>query len=109
MEGIRDGFAGDDCFVCGLLWPGARPCPRCAGAVQWSGARMMDGGVVVVRLVRALEDWRDLGDRDALAALLAAIHDDAPESLDHLDELGLDLDQLRRAWQRLAPEQAPSD
>ena len=43
MEGIRDGFVGDDCFVCGLLWPGARPCVRWvfAGAYRSAGNRGM--------------------------------------------------------------------
>lgn len=108
MEGIVDGFAGDDCFVCGLLWPGTRPCPRCRGAVRWTGARMMDEGLVLVRISRAYQDWRDDGDAAALAAFLAAVHADAPASIDQLDELGTDLDQLRRAWQRVAPDQAPT-
>ncbi len=107
MEGISDGFAGDDCFVCGLLWPGARPCQRCRGAVQWNGARMMDEGLVLARISRAYQDWLDDRDVASLAAFLAAVHADAPMSIEQLDDLGTDLDQLRRAWQRLAPDQAP--
>jgi hypothetical protein len=108
MEGIRDGFAGDDCFVCGLLWPGDRPCRRCRGSVQWHSARMIDGGLIEVRLARAYQDWRDDGDVESLAAFLTAVHADAPESIEHLEAFGLDLDQLRRAWQRAAPDQAPA-
>lgn len=107
MEGIRDGYAGDDCFVCGLLWPGTRPCPRCAGAVQWHAAAMMDAGLVAVRVARAYEDWRAEGDDDALEVLLTVVHANAPESLDALEELGTDVDQLRRAWTRVAPEHSP--
>lgn len=107
MEGIRDGFAGDDCFVCGLLWPGTRPCPRCRGAVQWHGASMMDGGLVLARIGRVFDDWRAEGSADALAALLTAVHADVPESLDALDTLGTDLDELRRAWERLMPAETP--
>ena len=55
MEGMRDGFVGDDCFVCGLLWPGARPCLRCGGRSSYESARMMDPGLVRVRLARALD------------------------------------------------------
>jgi|GEM_PF-2924826 len=109
MEGIRDGFAGDDCFVCGLLWRNARPCPRCRGAVQWNSARMMDDALVMVRLTRAYEDWKDAGDAESLASFLEAVHVDAPESIDQLDGFGLDLDLLRRAWQRAAPDEAPTD
>jgi hypothetical protein len=107
MEGIRDGFAGDDCFVCGLLWPGERPCRRCGGRVQWNAARMSDPGLVQARLTRAYEAWRADGDVASLAAFLDAVHADAPESIEALETLGLDLDQLRRAWQRAAPDESP--
>lgn len=108
MEGIRDGFASDDCFVCGLLWPAARPCPRCRGSVQWVGAAMMDAGVVMVRLARAYDDWQCDGDVESLARLLTAIHLDGDEAIELLPELGTDLEQLRRAWQRLAPQWSPA-
>ncbi|MBK9036471.1 MAG: hypothetical protein IPL61_35365 [Myxococcales bacterium] len=109
MEGIRDGCIGDDCFVCGLLWPHARPCPRCGGRGRWRDARMMTEGAVVVRVARALDAWHGASDVDALAALLDVVHQDAPASLDALAELGVDLDQLRRAWQRSAPDQVAGD
>lgn len=107
MEGIRDGFVGDDCFVCGLLWPGARPCMRCGGRSGYESARMMDPALVRVRLVRALDRWEAEGDVDTLAALLTEIHRDQPESLEALEELGHDLERLRRAWERLAPDETP--
>lgn len=109
MEGIRDGWAGDDCFVCGWLWPHARPCPRCRGAVTWHSARMMDDGVVTVRVLRALDAWQGSGEVEDLAALLSAIHLDLPGSLEVMDDHGLDVETLRRAWRRAAPEQAPDD
>jgi methylphosphotriester-DNA--protein-cysteine methyltransferase len=107
MEGIRDGFVGDDCFVCGLLWPGARPCVRCGSRGNYASARLMDPGVVRVRIARAYDRWEGAGDAEALAALLTEVHLDQPESLEALDELGVDLGQLRRAWQRLAPDETP--
>lgn len=106
MEGIRDGFAGDDCFVCGLLWPGLRPCPRCGGAMRWVPARIVDGGVALAQVARALDTWRMVGGRDELEALLEVVHGGAPETLDALAELGTGLDELRRAWARVAPELA---
>lgn len=109
MEGIRDGGVIDDCFVCGLLWPHARPCPRCGGRAQFADARLADPGVVRARLGRAHDAWLRDGDAASLAALLTAVHVDQPESLDALAELGGDLELLRRAWRRCAPDQAPPD
>lgn len=107
VEGIRDGWAGDDCFVCGWLWPHARPCPRCRGALAWHPARLIDDGVVTVRVVRALDAWQRSGDRDDLEELLTVLHLDRPGSLDVAAEHGLDVEVLRRTWQRVAPDQAP--
>lgn len=107
MEGIRDGFVNDGCFVCSLLWPGTYPCPRCRGRADYASARMMDPGLVRVRVARAHDAWEREADADSLAALLSAVHLDAPESLEALDELGCDLEHLRRAWRDLAPEHAP--
>lgn len=101
MEGMRDGFAGDECFVCGLLWPGRRPCPRCRGAMRWVPAQLLDEGVALAQVARALDGWRGGGDLEALEALLAVLHAGAPVALDALAELGGDLDELRRAWSRL--------
>ena len=107
MEGIRDGYAGDDCFVCGLLWPGARPCPRCGGAMRWHHAAMMDEGYVLARIARAYDTWRGSPGEDELAALLEVVHADQPGSLDALEDLGGSLDGLRRAWADLHPEHVP--
>lgn len=107
MEGIRDGFVGDECFVCGLLWPGARPCVRCGGRGNYHSAQLMDPALVRVRVARALDRWQGDGDADSLAALLTAVHLDQPESLEALAELGGDLEGLRRAWERLAPDETP--
>lgn len=103
MEGVRDGFAAEDCFVCGLLWPGTSPCPRCGGAVRWQHAAIVDDA----HLAGAYQRWCGDGDRDALAAFLTALHAEAPDSLAQLDGLGTDLDALRAAWARLAPDQKP--
>jgi methylphosphotriester-DNA--protein-cysteine methyltransferase len=108
MEGIRDGFVGDDCFVCGLLWPGARPCPRCRGRASWCEARMMDDALVAVRVARAWDAWEAEGDREALAALLTVVHLDGEAALEALDGVGTDLERLRRAWTRLASDEVPS-
>lgn len=107
MEGIRDGFVGDDCFVCGLLWPGARPCPRCRGRASWCEARMTDDALVVVRITRAWDVWEGDGDREALAALLTVVHADGEAAIEALDTVGTDLERLRRAWTRLAPDEVP--
>ncbi len=107
MEGMRDGFVVDGCFVCDLLWPGARPCVRCGGRGNWESARLVDPGLVRVRLARALDRWEGAGDVDSLAALLTEVYLDQPESLEALEELGGDLERLRRAWERLAPAETP--
>lgn len=109
MEGIRDGWAGDDCFVCGWLWPHARPCPRCRGALAWHPARLADDAVVTVRVLRALDEWQRSGDQHALEALLTTLHLDRPTSLEVAADHNLDVDRLRRDWRRLAPDQAPAD
>ncbi len=104
MEGMRDGYAGDDCFVCGLLWPGARPCPRCAGGMRWVPAQIFDADVALVKVARALDSWRGSGGRDELEALLEVVHAGAPVTLDALADLGSSADELRRAWSLVAPE-----
>lgn len=106
MEGIRDGHAGDDCFVCGLLWPGARPCPRCGGRMSWVPARMLDEQLALLEVGRALDTWRSLGGREELERLLEIVHRGAPLTVDALADLGGSLDELRRAWTRVAPEHA---
>ena len=106
---MRDGWIGDDCFVCGWLWPHARPCPRCRGSASWNHARLMDDAVVTVRVLRAYDEWRLADDVFSLAALLTAIYVDLPSSLEVAAEHGIDIERLRRAWQRAAPDQAPDD
>jgi len=107
VEGIRDGFAGDECFVCGLLWPGERPCRRCGGAMRWHHAAIADDQIVLIKVGRALDAWRALGGDAELEALLDVVHVEAPASLDALADLGGSLDELRRAWATLHPEHAP--
>ncbi|MEZ4403082.1 MAG: hypothetical protein R3B06_23870 [Kofleriaceae bacterium] len=105
MEGIVDGAICDDCFVCGVLWPGLAACPRCGGRARWQPARMdhaaVDGGDVSDLAAR----WHRRGDLAALTALLEALHAD-PADADPAAS-GLDFDRLRAAWRRLCPAQAP--
>lgn len=105
---MRDGYAGDDCFVCGLLWPGARPCRRCSGGMRWVPARWLDEQGALLVVGRALDTWRSLGDRASLEALLEAVHGGQPLTVEALADLGSSLDELRRAWTRVAPEHAAS-
>jgi hypothetical protein len=106
VEGIRDGHAGDECFVCGLLWPGARPCRRCGGRMRWSPATMLDENLALIKVGRALDTWRSRGGREALEELLEIVHAGGSLTVDALHDMGGDLDELRRAYARLAPEHA---
>ncbi len=107
MEGMRDGFAGDTCFVCGLLWPYRRPCPRCRGGMRWVPARWLDEQSALLAVGRALDTWRSLGDRASLEALLECVHGGEWFTVEALEDLGSSLDELRRAYAEVAPEHAP--
>jgi len=108
MEGIFDGRAADDCFVCGLLWPELEACPRCERRMRWLSAELADDLGVMTRIARAWDSWRATGDRDWLERLLDDLHRFAPGSLDALAAVGGGLDQLRAAWADAAPALSPS-
>ncbi len=108
MEGIRDGFAGDDCFVCALLWPDTRPCRRCGGAMRWHHAAISDEAVQLVKVGRALDAWQASAGDDELDTLLDVLHVGLPESLEALAGLGGSLDELRQAWARRHPALVPA-
>lgn len=104
MEGIRDGAARDDCFLCGLLFPEEHQeaCPRCGRSMRYQPARMLDAGALRAEVRGAVA--RYLTEADAglapLESLLETLHELAPESLEVLDEEALDvtLDELRERW-----------
>ena len=98
---MRDGHAGDDCFVCGLLFPGERPCPRCRGGMRWVPAQWMDDQSALLAVGRKLDTWRSLRDRESLEALLECVHAGQPMTVEALEDLGGSLDELRRAWSSL--------
>lgn len=100
MEGIRDGRPVDDCFVCGLLWPGLIPCPRCGGGMKWVAAQLVDDDAARARVVAAHDAYLAAPSRATLEPLLVLLHDtglSCPTSLD----------DLRIAWTWVAPEQVP--
>jgi hypothetical protein len=107
MEGIVDGRVADECFVCGLLWPGLVPCPRCAGSMRWLSATVADELDVLARVARGWDSWQASQDIDWLERLLEELHRFAPGSLDALTSVGGDLDTLRDAWSTCMPGQAP--
>ncbi len=74
--------------------------------MRWVPARLMDEDIALVQVARALDTWRMTGFDDDLAALLEIVHAGAPMTLDVLPDLGLSVDELRRAWTRVAPEHA---
>ena len=41
MEGISDGLAVDDCFVCAFLWPSDESCSACAKTMRYLPAMMV--------------------------------------------------------------------
>ena len=102
MEGVRDGGAVDDCFVCALLWPGTDPCPRCAGAMHWRPASLASDDALDARITAATAAWRAAPSRATLEALLELLHAGAAPL-----PAELALDDLRRAWTQVAPEHAP--
>lgn len=108
MEGIIDGRARDDCFVCGLLWPETEDCPRCRHRLSWQPAMLADELDVLARVARGWDTWKLTEDSSELETLLEALHRLAPASLEALAMVGGDLDQLRRAWRQAEPNLSPA-
>jgi len=100
LEGIRDGRALDNCFVCGLLFPDIGECPRCGCRMHYVPAESVDiESVVSECLARYSTDPKAM-----LEELLTTLHSYAPHSLDLLEAAGgPTLDELRRLWRASAP------
>ncbi len=101
MEGIRDGEAVDNCFLCALIFPDlyADDCPRCRRRMRYSPAEHLDGPATDAVVGNAIEAYRDaLTSRDRLIELLALLHRLQPQSLEVLERSPLTLDELRFAY-----------
>jgi len=108
MEGICDGRASDDCFVCGLLWPELGDCPRCGHHLSWQPAVLTDELDTLARVARAWDTWRFTEDTSDLETLLTTLHRLAPPSLEALAAVGGDLERLRQAWRSAEPNLSPA-
>ena len=108
MEGIYDGGACDDCFLCALLEPESYDgdCPRCHNRMRYQPAVHMDAPTLehnvvaaTARLSKAGADER----HNALTELLTLLHRFAPAGPELLvSKTDTTLDSLRAAWAELS-------
>jgi hypothetical protein len=105
VEGIYDGAARDDCFLCALVEPEryADDCPRCHKRMRYQPAVRMDAPTLERQLGDAVDRYRRAGNqpRQALEDLLTLLHRFSPDALIMLEERSLSLDELRAAWRAL--------
>lgn len=107
MEGMYDGGASDDCFVCGLLFPERYDsgCPRCHNRMRYHAAVHMDYPSLERTVMTSARRYQQAAQEDKavrLEELLALLHRFSPESLNILHgATELELPQLRNHWQTL--------
>jgi hypothetical protein len=108
VEGIYDGSARDDCFLCALLEPERYDdgdCPRCHSRMRYHAAVNMDAPTLESSVQAAVARYqRDSGgDKwQRLVELLTLVHRFSPDSLAVLERDGPTLDELRTAWKELS-------
>ena len=107
MEGIYDGSARDDCFLCALLEPERYDngdCPRCHSRMRYHAAVQMDAPSLEGNLRAAIARYREAGASDRgqrLVELLTLVHRFSADSLPLLEQDGPSLAELRAAWREL--------
>ena len=105
MEGVYDGAASDDCFLCGLLFPDRYrdDCPRCHRRMRYQPAVQMDSLTLESNVIATAQRYQSAPSTDVakrLEELLVLLHRFAPESLTALaSATQLQLPELRERWQ----------